>query len=473
MFESLSDKLGGIFDRLRGRGGLLSEADVTTALREVRVALLEADVSLPVVKEFTQKLQEKAVGQEVLRSVTAGQMVVKIVHDELLALLGGEGENALNLNVAPPATFLMVGLQGSGKTTTSGKIAKRLIEKERKKILLASLDTRRPAAQEQLQILAQQTGAGSVPIVAGQQPLEITRRALEIARKEGYDVLILDTAGRLSIDEELMQEVAAVRDLAQPHEVLLVADATTGQEAVNVAKSFHARVQVTGIVLTRIDGDARGGAALSMRSATGCPIKLLGVGEKLEGLELFHADRLAGRILGMGDVVSLVERAAETIDREEAEKMALKMESGAAFTFDDLLAQLRQIKKMGGMGGMMKFLPGMGKIKEKISEAKLNENVIARQEAIILSMTKQERRNPDIIKAKRKQRIAVGAGVDVQDVNKLLKQFEGMRDMMKKMQKMTKQHGGLAGLMSKFSGGMPDLPPDFKFPTGGGGSPFR
>ncbi len=473
MFESLSDKLGGIFDRLRGRGGLLSEADVTTALREVRVALLEADVSLPVVKEFTQKLQEKAVGQEVLRSVTAGQMVVKIVHDELLALLGGEGENSLNLNVVPPATFLMVGLQGSGKTTTSGKIAKRLIEKERKKVLLASLDTRRPAAQEQLQILAQQTGAGSVPIVAGQQPLEITHRAQEIARKEGYDVLILDTAGRLSIDEELMQEVAAVRDLAQPQEVLLVADATTGQEAVNVAKSFHTRVQVTGIVLTRIDGDARGGAALSMRSATGCPIKLLGVGEKLDGLELFHADRLAGRILGMGDVVSLVERAAETIDREEAEKMALKMESGAAFTFDDLLAQLRQIKKMGGMGGMMKFLPGMGKIKEKISEAKLNENVIARQEAIILSMTKQERRNPDIIKAKRKQRIAGGAGVDVQDVNKLLKQFEGMRDMMKKMQKMTKQHGGLAGLMSKFSGGVPDLPPDFKFPTGGGGSPFR
>ncbi len=458
MFESLSDKLGGIFDRLR-RKGLLTEADVAAALREVRVALLEADVALPVVKDFIQRVQDKAVGQEVLRSVTPGQMVVKLVHDELVAMLGQEAVE-LSLGSNPPGVILMVGLQGSGKTTTSGKIAKRLIEKERRKVLLASLDTRRPAAQEQLQILAGQTGAGSVPIVPGQAPLEITRRALEIARREGYDVLILDTAGRLAIDEELMAEVAAVKDLARPHEVLLVADAMTGQDAVNVAKAFHARVAVTGIVLTRMDGDARGGAALSMRAVTGCPIKLFGTGEKLDGLETFHPDRLAGRILGMGDVVSLVERAAETIDREEAEKLAAKMQGGGAFTLEDLLSQLRQIKKMGGMSGLMKFMPGMGKIKEKLAEAKLNENVIARQEAIILSMTRQERRDPDLIKAKRKIRIANGSGTSVQDVNKLLKQYEQMRDMMKQMQKMSKS-GKLAGLMG---GG---LPPGLKMPPGG------
>ena len=466
MFESLGNKLGGIFDRLR-RKGLLTEADVAAAMREVRVALLEADVALPVVKEFVAKVQEKAVGQEVLRSVTPGQMVVKLVHDELVAMLGAE---SVDLSFgASPSVILMVGLQGSGKTTTSGKIAKRLVEKERKKVLLASLDTRRPAAQEQLQLLAGQVNAGSLPIISGQPPLDITRRALETAKREGYDVLILDTAGRLSIDEELMQEVAAVRDLAQPHEVLLVADAMTGQDAVNVAKNFHERVTVTGIVLTRIDGDARGGAALSMRSVTGCPIKLLGTGEKLDGLEVFHPDRLAGRILGMGDVVSLVERAAETIDREEAEKMAAKLQSGAGFTLDDLLSQLRQIKKMGGMSGMMNFLPGMGKMKDKLAEANIDERMIARQEAIILSMTREERRNPDIIKARRKVRIASGSGTQVQDVNKLLKQFEQMRDMMKQMQKMGKRGllGGLGGMM----GGGGGLPPGFKLPPGG--FPFR
>jgi len=466
LFESLGNKLGGIFDRLR-RKGLLTEADVAAAMREVRVALLEADVALPVVKEFVAKVQEKAVGQEVLRSVTPGQMVVKLVHDELVAMLGAE---SVDLSFgASPSVILMVGLQGSGKTTTSGKIAKRLVEKERKKVLLASLDTRRPAAQEQLQLLAGQVNAGSLPIISGQPPLDITRRALETAKREGYDVLILDTAGRLSIDEELMQEVAAVRDLAQPHEVLLVADAMTGQDAVNVAKNFHERVTVTGIVLTRIDGDARGGAALSMRSVTGCPIKLLGTGEKLDGLEVFHPDRLAGRILGMGDVVSLVERAAETIDREEAEKMAAKLQSGAGFTLDDLLSQLRQIKKMGGMSGMMNFLPGMGKMKDKLAEANIDERMIARQEAIILSMTREERRNPDIIKARRKVRIASGSGTQVQDVNKLLKQFEQMRDMMKQMQKMGKRGllGGLGGMM----GGGGGLPPGFKLPPGG--FPFR
>lgn len=469
MFESLGNKLGGIFDKLRGRGAL-TEADVAAAMREVRVALLEADVALPVAKDFIARVQEKAVGTDVLKSITPGQQVVKLVHDELVATLGG-AEAPLNIAVNPPAVILMAGLQGSGKTTTSGKIAKRLIEKEKKRVLLASLDTRRPAAQEQLGILAAQVNAGSLPVIAGQLPLEITKRALEAARKEGYDVLILDTAGRLSIDEELMTEIAAVRELAQPHEVLLVADAMTGQDAVNVAKAFHERVTVTGIVLTRIDGDARGGAALSMRAVTGCPIKLLGTGEKLDGLEPFHPDRLAGRILGMGDVVSLVEKAMENIDHAEAEKMAAKMQAGGAFTLDDLLSQLRQLKKMGGMSGLMNFLPGMGKIKEKMKEGQMDEGILKRQEAIILSMTKKERRNPDIIKAKRKLRIAAGSGTDVQDVNKLLKQFEQMQTMMKQVQKMQGK-GGMGGLLGGFGkGGMPSLPPGFKLP--GGGSPFR
>lgn len=461
MFESLGNKLTGIMGKLRGRGSL-SEADVAAAMREVRVALLEADVSLPVVKGFIEQVQGKIVGQELLRSVSPGQQVVKLVHDELVATLGG-AEAPLNIAVNPPAVILMVGLQGSGKTTTSGKLAKRLIEKERKKVLLASLDTRRPAAQEQLGILAGQVSAGSLPIIAGQAPLDITKRALETARREGYDVLILDTAGRLAIDDELMTEVGAVRDLANPSEVLLVADAMTGQDAVNVAKAFHERVTVTGIVLTRIDGDARGGAALSMRAVTGCPIKFLGTGEKLDGLEPFHPDRLAGRILGMGDVVSLVEKAMETIDHAEAEKMAAKMQAGGAFTLDDLLSQLRQLKKMGGMSGLMNFLPGVAKIKEKMAEGRMDEGVLKKQEAIILSMTPKERRNPDLLKAKRKLRIAAGSGTEVSDVNKLLKQFEQMQTMMKQMQKMQGK-GGLGGLM----GGMP---PGFKLP--GGGFPFR
>ncbi len=467
MFEALSDKLNGVFARLRGRG-VLSEADITAAMREVRMALLEADVALPVVKDFIARVQEQAVGQEVVRSVTPGQMVIKIVNDALVETLGGEAVD-LNLGTNPPAIILMVGLQGSGKTTTSGKLAKRLIERDRKKVMLASLDVRRPAAQEQLGILAAQVGADSLPIIAGQNPIEITTRALSEARKSGIDVLILDTAGRLAIDDELMAEVESVRKLANPHEVLLVADAMTGQDAVTVAKAFHERVQVTGIVLTRMDGDARGGAALSMRAITGQPIKFFGTGEKLDGLEPFHPDRLAGRILGMGDVVSLVEKAVENIDRDEAEKMAAKFEKGDAFTLDDLLSQFRQLKKMGGIAGFASFLPGLGKIKEKMAEANINENMIARQEAIILSMTKKERRNPDILKAKRKMRVAAGSGTTVQDVNKLLKQFEQMRDMMKQMQQFQKK-----GLLSKLmGGGSSDVPSNIKLPTGRGFPPFR
>lgn len=470
MFEALSDKLNGVFAKLRGRG-VLSEADITAAMREVRLALLEADVALPVVKEFIAKVQESALGAEVLRSVTPGQMVVKLVHDALVEMLGRDVAE-LNLAVSAPAIILMVGLQGSGKTTTSGKLAKRLIERERKKVMLASLDTRRPAAQEQLAILAAQVGALSLPIMAGQQPLDITTRAVQDAKLNGVDVLILDTAGRLAIDEELMAEVQAVRNLAQPHEVLLAVDAMTGQDAVTVAKSFHERVGVTGTVLTRMDGDARGGAALSMRAITGQPIKFFGTGEKLDGLEPFHPDRLAGRILGMGDVVSLVERAAETIDQEEAARMVEKFEKGGAFTLDDLLGQMRQLKKMGGLGGIAKFLPGMGKIDEMMKKANVDEKLIARQEAIILSMTKMERKNPDIIKAKRKQRIASGAGVDVQAVNKLLKQYEQMRDMMKQMQKMNKK-GMLGSLLGGGGLGGGGLPSGMMPPMGGGKFPSR
>jgi signal recognition particle subunit SRP54 len=459
MFEGLGNKFGSIFDRLRGRG-VLSEADVDTAMREIRVALLEADVALPVVKDFIAKVREGALGAEVLRSVTPGQQVVKIVHDELVKMLG-EDTAEVSLNAAAPVVILMAGLQGSGKTTSAGKLAKRLIEKQRKKVLLASLDTRRPAAQEQLAILATQVGAASLPIITGQAPIEITKRALEAARLGAYDVLILDTAGRLAIDEELMAEMAAVRDVARPHETLLVADAMTGQDAVNVARIFHERIGITGLVLTRLDGDARGGALLSMRAVTGCPVKLIGVGEKMDALEPVHPSRMADRILGMGDVVSLVEKAAESLDAAEAERMAEKMMKGV-FTLDDMLGQLRQIKKMGGMKGIMGFLPGVAKMKDQLAKANVDEGIIGKQEAIILSMTKLERRTPDLIKARRKQRIAAGAGVDVAAVNKLLKQYEQMRDMMKRVQKM----GGMKGLLG--GGGLPPgmVPP-------GGGFPFK
>lgn len=446
MFESLSDKLGNIFSSLRGKSRL-SEEDVNTAAREIRVALLEADVALPVVRDFIETVKTKAIGQDVIKSVTPAQMVVKIVHDALVEMLGSD---ASDLTFGPaPSSYLMVGLQGSGKTTSTAKIAKYLSDKGRKKVLMASLDTSRPAAQDQLKILGEQTGVATLEIIAGQTPIQITERALKEARLGGFDVLMLDTAGRLSIDEALMEEVAAVSKLANPVEKLLVADAMTGQDAVNVAKAFDEKVGITGIVLTRIDGDARGGAALSMRAVTGKPIKLLGVGEKWDALEPFHPDRIAGRILGMGDVVSLVERAAEAVDAEDAQRMAEKFNEGK-FDFNDLLSQFKQMSKMGGVGALVKMLPGLGKMASQI-EGKIDEKMMARQEAIILSMTKVERENPQIMNASRRRRIAEGSGTSVQDVNKLCKQQQDMQTMMKRMKKM-----GMGKMMGMMKGMMGD-----------------
>jgi signal recognition particle subunit SRP54 len=449
LFEGLSGKLGAVFDRLRGRGSL-SEADVTEALREVRVALLEADVALSVVRDLVARVRERAVGVEVIRSVAPGQQVVKIVNDALVEALGGAGApTGIDLNAAAPVAILMVGLQGSGKTTTSGKIALRLKNRDKKKVLLASLDVHRPAAQAQLATLAGQVGVTSLPIIAGQSPMQIAARAMDMARRELFDVVVLDTAGRLAIDDALMDEVAAVKLATNPHETLLVVDAMTGQDAVNTATAFQAKVGVTGIVMTRVDGDARGGAALSMRAVTGAPIKLLGAGEKLDALEDFHPDRIASRILGMGDIVSLVERAAETIDQAEAEKMAARMQKGL-FTLEDYANQLKQIGKMGNLQGILGMMPGVGKIKSQLADANLDTKILARQAAIISSMTPKERKQPDIIKASRKKRIAAGSGVQVQDVNRLLKQFDDMSVMMKRMSKMGQKgmmRGGLASLM--------------------------
>ncbi|HXC89856.1 MAG TPA: signal recognition particle protein [Stellaceae bacterium] len=451
MFDSLTDRLGDVFDRLR-RHGALSEADIGAAMREIRVALLEADVALPVVRDFIAAVREKALGQEVLRSVTPAQMVVKIVHDHLVEVLGGaEGAPAagLDLNAPAPVGIMLVGLQGSGKTTTAAKIANRLKQRDRMKVLLASLDVQRPAAQEQLAVLGRQIGVASLPIVPGQRPVEITRRALDVGRTEGYDVVVFDTAGRLHVNEELMLEVAAVSAEARPHQTLLVADAMTGQDAVNLAKAFGERAAITGIVLTRVDGDARGGAALSMRAITGRPIVFIGTGERIGALEPFHAERIAGRILGMGDVVSLVEKAAETVDRDEAEKLAAKMAKGN-FDLDDLAGQLRQIRRMGGMGGMLSMLPGVGKLKKQLGEANIDESIVKRQEAIISSMTKSERRNPMLLNGSRRRRIAGGSGTSVQEINRLLKQYRDMADIMKKMKKLGPkglQRSGFAGLM--------------------------
>lgn len=450
MFEALGNRLQEVFGRLRGRGAL-SEADVSDALREVRVALLEADVALPVVRDIVAKVREGAVGQEVIRSIQPGQQVVKIVHDALVAALGGEdeGPRGLDLSAPSPLPILMVGLQGSGKTTTSGKIALRLRARERKKVLLASLDVHRPAAQLQLAQLAERAEVVSLPIIAGQSPLQIAERAMDVGRRELYDIVILDTAGRLAIDDALMDEVAAVKAAVKPHETLLVVDAMTGQDSVNTARAFNERVGITGIVMTRVDGDARGGAALSMRAVTGAPIKLLGAGEKLDALEDFHPDRIANRILGMGDIVSLVERAAETIDQAEAEKLAVRMQKGQ-FSLEDYASQLKQIGKMGSLSGIMGMLPGAQKIKQQLGDANLDQSILKRQAAIISSMTVGERRKPEIIKASRKKRIASGSGSSVQEVNKLLKQFEDMRDMMKRMNKMGQKglmRGGLAALL--------------------------
>lgn len=450
MFESLSDRLSGVFDKLRGRGAL-SEADVRAAMREVRVALLEADVALPVVKDFVDKVTERAIGAEVIRSVTPGQQVVKIVHDALIDMLGGEGEG-LNLDVTPPAIIMMVGLQGSGKTTTTAKIAKRLSEKERKKVLMASLDVNRPAAQDQLRILGEQVSVATLPIIAGQQPVDIARRALQSAKLQGFDVLLLDTAGRLHVDQALMAEMQAVAAATDPDEILLVVDSLTGQDAVNVAQSFAGQVELTGVVLTRMDGDARGGAALSMRAVTRKPIKFAGTGEKLDALEGFDPSRVAGRILGMGDVVSLVERAAESIEQGEAEKLAAKMAKGQ-FDMNDLRSQLMQMKRMGGMGALMGMLPGMGKMQKQAEAAGVNDKTLSRLEAIILSMTPKERAKPEIIAAKRKIRIANGAGTTVQEVNKLLKMHQEMANAMKKIKKMGGM-GGLMKMMGKMPGGM-------------------
>ncbi|UUX48028.1 signal recognition particle protein [Nisaea acidiphila] len=452
MFDSLQNRLGDVFDRLKKRGAL-KEADVTAALREVRVALLEADVALPVVKDFIDKVRERAVGQEVIKSVSPGQQVIKIVHDNLVEMLGTEA-GTINLNAVPPVPILMVGLQGGGKTTSTAKLAKRLKEKDRKKVLMASLDIYRPAAREQLRVLGEQIEVATLPIAENETPVSIAKRAMAAGKLQGYDVVMLDTAGRLSIDESMMDEVIQVRDAVNPVETILVADAMTGQDAVTTARNFHERVGLTGIVLTRMDGDARGGAALSMRAVTGVPIKGVGVGERADALEDFHPERVAGRILGMGDVVSLVEKAAETIEIEEAERIAKKMQKGA-FDLEDMLSQLRQVKKMGGLGGVMSMLPGIGKLQKQMANANVDENVIKKQEAIILSMTKTERKNVKLMNASRRRRIAAGSGTSVQEVNKLLKQHQDMTRVMKQMGKM----GGMKGLGALLGGG------------GGGGMP--
>jgi signal recognition particle subunit SRP54 len=448
MFESLSDRLGGVFDRLRGRGAL-TEADVRAAMREVRVALLEADVALPVAREFVDKATEKAIGQNVLRSVTPGQQVVKIVNDALVEMLGSDAAE-LELGVTPPAVIMMVGLQGSGKTTTTAKIALRLVKRERKKVLMASLDVNRPNAQEQLATLGTQAEVATLPVVPGQQPVDIARRALQAAKLQGFDVLMLDTAGRLHVDQTLMDEMKAVADVAKPAEILLVVDALTGQDAVNVASAFSAQVPLTGVVLTRMDGDARGGAALSMRAVTGKPIKFAGMGEKLDALEAFHPGRVAGRILGMGDVVGLVERAAEAIQQEDAEKMAAKLAKGQ-FDLDDLRAQLAQMRRMGGLGALAGMIPGMKKAQQAMASGAVDEKILLRMDAMITSMTPKERAKPEIINAKRKIRVAKGSGTTVQDVNKLLKMHQEMATAMKKIRKM----GGMKGMMSMLGRGGP------------------
>jgi len=466
MFDSLSDRLGGVFDRLRGRGAL-REDDVREAMREVRVALLEADVALPVVRRFIDAVTEKAVGQDVLRSVTPGQQVVKIVNDELVAMLGGEETVGLDLAVAPPAIIMMVGLQGSGKTTTTAKIAKLLREKHGKKVLMASLDVNRPAAQEQLAVLGQQVDVATLPIVAGQLPTDIATRAMQSAKLQAVDVLMLDTAGRLHVDDALMAEMKAVAGISKPHEVLLVVDSLTGQDAVNVAQSFSGEVDLTGVVLTRMDGDARGGAALSMRAVTGKPIKFAGTGEKLDAIELFQPSRVAGRILGMGDVVSLVEKAAATIEKEDADRMAERMMKGQ-FDLNDLRTQLRQMQNMGGLGMLAGMLPGMKKAKQAMQSSGMDDKVLLHMDAIIGSMTPKERARPELLNAKRKIRVAKGSGTQVQDINRLLKMHQEMGRAMKQIKKM----GGLKGLGALFGkGGLGAAMPGLGGGGMGGGMP--
>lgn len=452
MFDNLSERLGGILDRLTGRGAL-SEADVDAAMREIRRALIEADVALDVVRSFTEKVREQAIGATVVKSVTPGQMVVKIVHDELIATLGSDGQT-IDLNAPAPVAIMMVGLQGSGKTTTTAKLARRLTQRDKKKVLMASLDVYRPAAQEQLAVLGRDLSIETLPVVAGQKPEQIAQRTLQAGKLGGYDVVLLDTAGRTTLDEEMMQEASAIKSAAKPHEVLLVADSLTGQDAVNLARAFDQRVGLTGIVLTRVDGDGRGGAALSMRAVTGKPIKLIGTGEKSDALEDFHPSRIAGRILGMGDVVSLVEKAAAHIDAEKAARVAEKMRKGK-FDLADMREQLSQMSNMGGISGLMGMMPGIAKMKNQVAAAGLDDKVLKRQMAVIDSMTREERKNPDILKASRKKRIAAGAGLKVEEVNKLLKMHRNMADMMKAMG--SGKRGPMAGIAQAMGmgGGMP------------------
>jgi signal recognition particle subunit SRP54 len=473
MFDSLSDRLGGVFDKLRGRGAL-KEQDVIDAMREVRIALLEADVALPVVRRFIDQVTEKAVGQSVLKSVTPGQQVVKIVNDALVEMLGGEGDSQaaeLDLAATPPVVILMVGLQGSGKTTTTAKLAKLLKEKQGKKAMMASLDVNRPAAQEQLKVLGEQVGVATLPIIPGQAPVDIATRALQSAKLQAIDVLLLDTAGRLHVDQQLMDEMKAVAALSNPRETLLVVDSLTGQDAVNVAQSFAGQVDLTGVILTRMDGDARGGAALSMRAVTGKPIKFAGTGEKLDAIEPFHPSRVAGRILGMGDIVSIVEKAAASIEAEEAERMAERMAKGQ-FDMNDLRSQLKQMQNMGGIGALAGMIPGMKKAKAAMQASGMDDRVLLRMDAIIGSMTPKERARPELLNAKRKIRVAKGSGTQVQDVNKLLKMHQEMERAMKQIKKM----GGIKGLGALFGKGglgaaMPGLGGGGGLPGLGGGAP--
>ena len=462
MFDALTDRLGKVFDGLTGRGAL-SEKDVNEALREIRVALLEADVALPVVKKFIDDVRPLAVGESVIKSIKPGQLVVKIVHDVLVETLGGDAEPEPLKIDSPPAIIMMAGLQGSGKTTTTGKLAKRLKEQERKKVLVASLDTRRPAAMEQLTILAGQAGVDALPIVQGQLPADIARRAIQAAKFGGYDVLMLDTAGRTTLDDQMMNEADEIAKIANPSETLLVADALTGQDAVETARRFHERLPLTGLVLTRMDGDGRGGAALSMRSVTGLPIRFIGMGEKLDGLDVFDARRIAGRILGQGDIVSLVEKAKAEIDQAEAERVAKKMQKGL-FDLEDYAGQLRQMQRMGGLGGLMELMPGVKNAKQQMAAAGIDDKVMKRKEAIIMSMTPKERRKPEVLQASRKRRIAAGAGVDVAEVNKVLKEHRNMADMMKKLGKGGMK--GLAGMLGNMGG-----PGGMGGGGGGGGAP--
>jgi signal recognition particle subunit SRP54 len=462
MFDTLSDRLGGVFDKLRGRGAL-KEQDVRDAMREVRIALLEADVALPVVRRFVDQVTEQAVGQSVLKSVTPGQQVVKIVSDALVEMLGGDQTTGLELDAVPPVVILMVGLQGSGKTTTTAKLAKLLKEKQGKKAMMASLDVNRPAAQEQLAVLGEQVGVATLPIIAGQAPVDIATRALQSAKLQAVDVLLLDTAGRLHVDQQLMDEMKAVAAISSPKETLLVVDSLTGQDAVNVAQSFAGQVDLTGVILTRMDGDARGGAALSMRAVTGKPIKFAGTGEKIDAIEPFHPSRVAGRILGMGDIVSIVERAAATIQEEEAERMAQRMAKGQ-FDMNDLRMQLKQMQNMGGLGALAGMLPGMKKAKAAMQQSGMDDRVLLRMDAIIGSMTPRERTRPDLLNAKRKIRIANGSGTQVQDVNKLIKMHQEMERAMKQIKKM----GGIKGLGALFGkGGLGAAMPGLGGPGGG------